>query len=792
LANVFRGQLTSGVVSDEELFNFVKNFGPVQGPEQQEKWVLFDEPEATQNWITYSKYNMNRTKELRNHWEKVFNRIIREDAEKSTKINLYLFLLNPLKMLHLKDWNWIQQVPDLEGKYSFILQAILEELLSQTPIPTGRITEYLCQMEKWLAKYIPTNRLSTSYRYSMIFILAKRLHIVKIRVEKPLNDAVAKIIKNYIININHEYLTNSIAAEIKRLSTQIVWSPSDLKDMSASLFNYVQVEENKFRPVLFELFLRFVRSGEIEEFSEKRILDTYWKICVHNSGFYGLTYTSYELFEYLKWIKQRNFFKFRHIVTETCDYLTGDKLKQFMQSTAYPDFLSRFLRSLVILQIEINAEKVLGLIRPLITNFYDSQPTKYIFREVKRLKCRDLRPSLHLVKDDPGRQIRLCLAEKINLSLDLVLKDFTELLEAGKITIPTHLCNAMTFYLKSKKKSEVSEALVEDYRRRIYSWLRQNEDKDESLSVLKIIENDILFSNDLKGFERIIEHSIEVGYIPFRYLEWWLKEEQAKISTKQRYAFLDAFWNYILENSDENESEKYNSYNRFLWLVEFYGISQDLKWWDRAVQKLLKFYDRSVIRSHFKPKWIKRKGKTILERKMLYDQRCCMDQIMISILHSYSLLDESLRDDFLQRIGEGLKPYENQLWAIRWIAQVNLDTKIDGTRLFLDYISSLEERSQGIQSDDILNQTRWWFEWIKTSKQEISIEFNKIWHYLDQIHPPPVSIFLIPAFFKVCPETLHHFEIGLLVKNMLEKIKYDFKSKSLLISDYFEWLKIYD
>jgi hypothetical protein len=752
-----------------------------------------DEPDATYRWITYSKYNMGRTKRFRKHWEGALNRMAREEVEKATKAYLSLFLLNPHKMSHLEDWSWIQGVPDLDEIYSFTLQAMLDELLSQTPINVELLTEYLSQLEKWLLKYIPTDRLSISYRYSVIFALAKRLRILKIRTEKHLNDALGQIVKNYLININHEYLTNDLAAEIKRLSTQIEWPLSDLKEMSTSLFNYVQVEENKFRPVLFELFLHFVRSGEIEEFSEKRICDIYWGICIQNSGFYGLTYTSLELFRYFIWINQKNRSLFRQIVTEMFNSLTEGNLNQFMQSTAYPDFLSRFLKSLGIIQLEINAEQLLALLRPLVTNFYDPQPTRFVFSEVKGLKCTDLQPVLHQIKGDTDRQIRLCLAKEINLSLDLALKDFTELLEEGKITIPTYLCDKVTYYLKSKKKSEVSEALLDDCRRRIYAWLRQNDDRDESASVLELLGTDILFSNDLKGFERIVEHALQVGRVPFWYLKWWLKEEVTRVSSEQRYAVLDAFWSRALRISDEEINGEFRTYNQyFLFLLEKYGIGHDPTWWGHAVQKLLEFYNQSVTRSRLKPRWIRWKGKQVIERKILYKQRVCMDQIMVSILRSSSLLEETLRVDFINIVEKTLKPYENQFWALRWIAHLNPKIEIDGTRLFLDYLSSVEDQLQGIQSDFILNQSNRWLEWVNLSKREISTELTKVLHWLDQTHPPTVSIFLIPAFFKICPENLHHFEIGNLVKNVLEKVKFDFKAKVFLISDYFAWLETYE
>jgi hypothetical protein len=649
-------------------------------------------------------------------------------------------------------------------------------------------------MEKWLVKYAPTDRLSISYRYFVISALTRGLHVRKIRTEKPLNDALAQIIKNYLININHEYLTNDLLAKIKMgLSTQIGWALSDLKDMSTSLFDYVQVEENRFRPVLFELFLHFVRSGEIEGFPEERILDIYWSTCIQNSGFSGLPYTSGEIFEYLKWINQKNRSLFRQIVTEMFNPLTEGKLNQFMECTAYPDFLSRYLKSLGLIQLEINAEQLLGLLRPLVTNFYDPQPTRFVFGEVKRLKCTDLQLVLHQIKDDTDRQIRLCLAKEINLSVDLVLKDFTELLEERKITIPTYLCDTVTYYLKSKKKSEVSEALLEDCRRRIYAWLRENDDRDESASVLKLLGTDILFSNDLKGFERIVEHAIQIGRVPFWYLKWWLKQEAVKVSTEQRYAVLDAFWSRALRISDEEIKGEFRTYNQyFLFLLEKYGLGQDPTWWGHAVQKLLEFYSQSITRSRLKPRWIKRKGRWVYGPKMLYKQRKCLDQIMESILRSSSLLEEPIRSDFIKRVEEGLKPYVNKFWTLRWIARLNPKTEIDGTRLFLDYLSFIEDKPQGIQSDDIFNQSNRWLEWVKVSKREISTELTKVWHWLDQTHPPTVSIFLIHALFKICPENLHHFEIGNLLKNVLEKVKYDdFKAKEYLISGYLGWLETY-
>lgn len=776
LANVFRGQLGQPqIFSDGELSNFVSRFGPVQ----QAGLTLLNEPEAICHWIIYSKYDLKRTKEFRKRWEKVFSRVARE--KNLTKAYLILFLLTPYKM-YKEDWSWIQGITNLEEKNFNIIIAVLEELLIQTPIRVDLTAEYLCQIGNWLTKHPPTDLSRISYRYSAIMAIARGLHSSDIRTKKSLNNALAQIIKDYLININQEYLKNDIIKEISHLITQINFPLHDSKEISPLLFNYLQ--KNKTQPVLFDLLSRF--QSKIEDIPEEQMIGLYWEVCIKNKGFYGLSHTSRDLSEYLKRIRQRNPPQFRQIIEKMLDSLIEGKLDQFMESFAYPDFLSRFLENVNLLQLKITEERLLSLLRPLLTNFYDHYETKFVFNEVKNLIHRDPYFMFPEVRDSIDRQIRLCLAKEYNLPLELVIKDFTELLEDGQIVIPTYLCNTLLDYFKTKEESEISQTL-EDCKKRIFTWLEENKEKKESASVLNLLGTNILFPRDFNGFEEVLERAIQIGRAPFQYIEKWIKEKAMKVPTEQRYDILDLYWGHLLKNSDRKRT-----YDSFLFLLEWCGTNQDPIWWDRAIPELLRFYDQSVIRG-LKPKRIVWRGKKVDEQKILYKQLDCLDKVIDAILLSSSLLEENLRNDFIKMVEKDLEPYKNQFWALQWITRLNPETEIDGTKIFLDYLSSFEELSLEIQSTIILDQTHRWFEWVKNSKREISVELTKIWHWLDHVHPPTPSIFLITALFKVCPKNLHHFKCGNLIRNALKKVvEVGFDSKSITISHYLEWLKTFD
>ena len=866
LANVFRGQLQ--VASSQELFLFVRSFGPVQ----QNKWMLLDEPDAAYRWITYSsKYRTDQTKDLRKYWSQILKQTIQR-KHGDPKVHLVLSLLNPHETTHFEDQEWISALSELEEKYFFILNGVLNELLNQQPLPMELLSKYLAQMNDWLNKYQPSGRWSLSYRYLVIASLT-RIRTRKLCLQKQLNHALAQIVKGYLVNISDEYVTNDVLGiwGLKTLIKKIEWMKQDSTEISESLVKYIQNEEKKYQPILFELLLIFIRFGNLRIPSADELFSLYYRICIQNSGFYGLTYTSQDFWEHLKALNSIDPTEYRQLLENIVESLSSGRLDDFMKSTAYPDFLDGLMKHLVFMRYRIGAGELLNLLRPLVANFNDSQPARYIFWGIKKLSCPDIQSIHDLVGDDINRQIRLCLAEKINLPLELTLKDFVELLERerllfsieldfprgldngtsileglrrefknngislsqgatlieendsisliadknnkqtytirkeeGKlniykdgITIPSALSVLLTDYLKTKRTEELSTPLLEEYKKRIYTWLWRRIDTNEAVLFFPSICADVLFyPEEAKGLEALaaltIQNDIPDEYFPFSYFSWWLKEEVDLTHSEQKYVLLDAFWDYSLRHSHLGKDDKFVIYERYLlYLLDNYPINRDEIWWGQAVKRLITYYNELIVRSRTsKPRQIKWKRKMVDKVTMLYKQRICLDQMMETILGSYSLVESRLEGIFKRIVEEAFADYEDQTWVIKWRFRLGLEVRDDVTKLFLDDLNSIE--GQPVSIFDIRNQANWWLEWIRSSKQHPATELTKVWQWLDKTRPPRVSIFLLPILFKFFPNHLANFESGLLVKNVIEKVGVEFRDKSILIKSYMEFLRILD
>jgi len=862
LASVFRGHLH--VASDSELSFFVDYFGPVKN----NKWVLIDEPDAAYRWVTYSKYRIDRTKDFRNYWSRILNQMI-QYMPKDPKVYLVFFLLNPHRII--KDQEWISEVSKLEEKYFSMLNGVLDELLSQHPLPIELLTSYLLQMEDWLNKYPPIGSWVLSYKYRIITSLI-RIKISKLWLRKKLNNAMAQVIKGYLCNISDEYVSTGVLGifGLNTLVKKIEWNEQDSKEISESLQKYLHDEGKRHRPILFELLLIFIRFGNLRTPSGDELFSLYRSICVQNSDFYGLTYTSQDFWLHLKCLNSKYPAEYRQLLGNIVESLSSGRQDDFMKSAAYPDFLDGFIGDLKFHHYKVIASDLLNLLRPLVANFNDPQPAKFIFWNTKKLFCPDIESFYNRVEDDINRQIRLCLAEKIDLSLELTLKDFTELLEKEKllfslgldfqsdlgnnilvdlekefknngislsrnatilikkkdsewlivdknnkqsytfrkeesnlniyksvITIPSALSVLLIDYLKTKKKEEFLDLPLKGYQKRIYTWLHNNLDRNEAILFFPLICVDVMFSSEeAKGFEKLailnIQNNIPDEYFPFNYFNWWLKEEVNLTHSEQKYVLLDVFWDYLLINSNLEIDYKFVIYERyFLYLLGKYEICQDEIWWGKAVSKLITYYNELIVRNlQLKPRKIKWKRKMGDEIVMLYKQCTCLNQMMEATLKSYSLIKSRLKGDFKKIVEESLTPYKDKLWATKWQLKLEPETKIDGTKLFFDYLNFIED--QPINVFDVRNQANWWFEWMKSSKQHLVNELNKVWQWLDKIRPPNVSIFLLPVLFEFFIKNRIKFRSGLLAKNVIEKVNANFKEKSMLIQSYTEYLKIFD
>ncbi|MCJ7423147.1 metallophosphoesterase [Candidatus Bathyarchaeota archaeon] len=794
LANIFRGMLRMAQGQNQDLELFVSHFGPVQ----QGRWALLDYPEASYRWITYSQYKVGLTENFLQTWSQALHHMITRDTAELAKVRLLCCLLNPRDPILSKDMDWMEGLPALGEEYFPLLHKFLDESLRLQPLQVDLLSSYLCQLKDWLYRYPKATKSALSYRYLVISSLVDA-DIGNLRIQKRLNEVVKEIVKSYLVNISYEHKTYRVLGA--NLFRNINWSRSDAKELSETILPYVQDERNWFRPVLFERLLDFIRVGELEQPSGKELFDLLVEISLQIPKASSLTFVWQKFFEHLRSLNIVRPLECQQTLTHIRDRLFSESLEDFMKTAGYPDFIEGFLKHVNKIQLEYKADQLARVLRPLVELHTENPATKYAFEAAIDLTWLSLGLFVGQAENDMDRQLRLCLAEQANLPLELVLKDFTELLVKEKISIPTTLCFLLTKYLEKRRKSEVSVSFLENCKERIYPWLRNKMRAEEDVQrkavpVFLLACSDILFSPEcMKGLEGLAQKAVERGhisrFIPFKYLDWWLKEEVTRVTQEQRVALLDAFWKYTLELSNLTDMNKrfvaYDEY--FLFLLSRYEIEQDVHWWGRAVQQLVKFYAGLLEPASRRSQWVTLGRKKVKRETMAFQQRNCLEKIMDTILGRLRSLESELRRSFVTAAKEALRPYEAQGWAKRWLDILEPDVKTDHTQLFLEYLNSAESRLPISAVYDIRNHATQWSKAIKRSGLDPIIEVGKIWKWLDRARPPNTSAYLIAPLFESFPQELEHFECGHLVRKILESGDFDFGSKSVVIRYYIEWLE---
>lgn len=801
LANIFRGMLRlrlaqgqNQYLEPEELKFFVSHFGPVQ----QGKWALLDHPEASFRWIAYSKYKVERTENFQQTWSQALHHTITRDTAELAKVRLLCCLLDPRDPTLSKNMDWMEGLSTLGEEYFPLLHKFLDESLRLQPLQIDLLISYLGQLRNWLHRYPKATKSALSYRYMVISSLVD-VDIGNLRIQKLLNEAVKEIVKNYLVNVSYEHKTYRVLGA--NLFRNINWSRSDAKELSETILQYVQDEKNWFRPVLFERLLDFMRVGELEQPSGKELFDLLIKISLQMPQASSLTYAWEDYFEYLGSLNSVRPHEYQHTLTHIRDRLFFKSLEDFMKTAGYPDFIEGFLKHVGKIQREFKADQLARLLRPLVELHNENPATKHALRAARDLTWLSLGSFIDQAENDADKQLRLCLAEPANLPLELVLKDFTELLVQEKISIPAALSLLLTGYLEQKRESEVSVGFLENCKERIYAWLRDKMTSEEDIQikavpVFLLVCSDILFSPKyIKGLEGLAQKAVERGHIsrfvPLKYLDWWLKEEATRVTREQRVALLDTFWKYTLELSNlVNMNGRFVAYDKyFLFLLNRYEIARDVHWWGRAVQRLVEFYASLLEPAPRRSQWVTRGRKKVKKETMAFQQRNCLEEIMNTILGSLNTLESELHGSFVAAVKEVLKPYEAQGWAERWLNMLEPDARTDYTQLFLEYLNSAESRLPISAVYDIRNHVAQWSKAIKMSGLDPIVEVGKIWKWLDRARPPNISVYLIGPLFQSFPQELEHFECGHLVRKTLESVDFNLGSKSMMIRYYIEWLE---
>jgi DNA replication protein DnaC len=784
LANIFRGMLRSSQVEDQELGGFVKYFGPLQ----QGRWALLNHPEASYRWITYSKYRPGQTEGLRRAWSHVLHSTTPGQPVERAKLGLLCSLLNPRDWTYSKDVAWTKSVSDLEEEYFPLISGVLNELLGLQPGGVDFLTDYLETLEEWLNKYPRSSHSGFSHRYSVMRSLVGAN--LRLPGQDELNCAVRPIVKNYLRHIAIEFKSYYVLGA--GLIRDIRWSDVDSKELSEHFLQYTSVEGHWYRPVVFELLLNVVEPESLERPTAIDLFRLYVNISLQLPEFSGLSFTSQRFFEWLERLRDVNTQEYEGLLKYIRDSFLVEHLEGFATTKAYPDFVHMFLEHLG--RRELAARQLMSLLRPLVKYHGDSSATKYAFRTAQSLVGPGFCALVAEAKEQADRQIRLCFAERVGLPLEVLLRDFTELLE-GKVSVPDIVCSSLSNYLRRKKKGEISAGVVEECQKQICMWLRQNTNK-KAIPVFLLMGSGILFSpQHMKGcedlacltFQEVSEW--EVAPLLKRYCDWWLRSEAMEVSEEQRRAVLAAFWGFILKHSGRRKAESYVVYDLyFSILLEKYGIKTDEVWWGRAVHLLVEFYAGSLV-TKGRGKTAKRKSIEY-QRSMAYEQRKCLGLIMDTLLKSYHLLESELHGEFKEAVEKALMPYQNQQWAANWLSKLRSASIGDLTELFLSSLKSIGSQLSLFCGFELEEQFEWWHEGLKVSGHEsLHKGLTRVWQWLDQDEHLNITVYLVGPLLKAFGESVRRFDWGKLVNRVLRSRAADFYHKVTLLCDYADWFE---
>lgn len=810
LANIFRG-----IIYNENI-EYLKFFSDNYGPAPHGEWTLINAPKASFRWISFLKLDPDKTKEVRISWINGLEKRIKRDPN-IVELYIFLFLLKKQSDI-FRDPNrlfWVKEIINLEPGYFPILRDMANELLEEKPINSLLAPVFLEKIEEWIEEKSSQNGTPT-YRFQIVNSIVSS-KIDRIKNEVHLNNALKLIISNYIKNLNNETISNRTIAGIKEFFAELNWEKGELSEKASNLFDYLQKNSNynnKFMPVLFELFLRIAtKEAKSILFDTLEISKIYWKISIKNTGFYGLGHTSYEFFYYLlKVVKERNPTEFEKILNEFFNALTKSSSQlfpdseSFKKSFAYPDFLKGLMLNIRTIKDEIEAEEGLALLSPLFEYFDDPRPTGQIFESFSRIKCNNLKTAITSEDNDIYRQIRLCLPEELNLNVNYVIDDFADLLIEDKIKAFTFTCNKVSRFLRKVGFTDENEE-VNKCRSSIFEYLEKNIREQKSakenskknllknlrlksggaLSVLetKGIMPKALNEDQLRIFTEAIKGSIIVRRIPKNSILWLknvVSSGNAKFTFLQQ--ILDIYWEHILYYSFAFKEKDFRpSYEDFLFLLRNFEIETYKDWWKVAISKLLTFYDKEINRStDSKGQIVYYKGHNISESTILYNKKVCLDKIMETFLNE---LKKSSNREIANVFSNILN--KNSVYQAKWIKIISPSSQSDASTSFVEFLDRLKTEKLTPKPEYVMQQVKDFSDSIKTTKDRSS-SFQTVYKWLKDNANENFASSLLSALLKYfLNEFLQSDENGNLILNIC-KNNNSIERNSLLISQFINML----
>jgi hypothetical protein len=429
LANIFRGHL--GVADDTELTFFVNNYGPVQG----NNWSLRDAPIAAYRWIAYSRFNPVRTERCRLSWEQVLENTIRKHEEVGLAVSLAF--LSPYKFWERMGSRYLTHLKNLGEDYFLLIHGVLEQMVSINPPPLEFLGDYLLYLVEWfkahpnISSFYPASLYLVIASLSTTYLPQRGSHLLK-----SISSNSSWILKAYLLNLDKEYANNEVlGSDVRMLVKKTSWDRQEATELINSLFHSLQDRELKFRPGLMQILLQLAPISDTIPITE--LFDLFLDICEQNENYSGLTYTGESFGEYLGLYQSKYPKEHREFLRKILTDLTEGKLHTLVISSAYGDFVDDFITQLKYTYDAILPSELFALLKPLIVNFSSSRQTAYVFTNAVTLKLSSM-DFQELIHDNYDRLIRLCFAQRFQISFDQTLDEFIAFLEAGDFTfLPT-------------------------------------------------------------------------------------------------------------------------------------------------------------------------------------------------------------------------------------------------------------------------------------------------------------------------------------------------------------------
>jgi hypothetical protein len=791
LSNIFRGHLR--VSDDNELRQFVEHFGPVRGND----WILADEPLATTRWLKFSKYSLGRTNEFRRRWQQVLT----ETSERSVdeKIDLTLALLSPEKLREPKFKSRILSISleDLRQEYGGILLAVLDGFLSSLPLPLDSLAEYLFRLNRWLDRHSQPPKGGLSGRYRVILSLTNNTAKMysTLRRDEKINQALASVVKCYLKNLATESSTYEVLGVrgLLPLVRRIQWQPQDAAELTEALLAYLTNRGNVFRPVIFEHLLQFARIAHYTD--TKTIWRLFLDICQNDTRSLGLTYTAAAFWRYV--IQTRQDGADDDLALKILSDLTAGKLADLETSPIYPDFIGGLLDRLIHTNAKGSPKELLAMLTPLVTYWGNSVETPYVFYSLGKLNGSFLQladASANVV----DRQIRLCFARRLKVSVEEAVAEFVDLLINDLITISTSLVPLLKDYLDDQNLNDIAPGFLSEHKSKFYNWLGRNQERSEAAVYFTLAVSPVFFDAvELKGLWKVavrninlIPHRLHRKYFPVKFFEWWLSPTGNANDQEATRAILDAFWQYSLENSHLEFGKKFTIYTEFfLFLIPRYGLYRDERWWGRALVALVEYLATIVEKPAHQPQRRFRIKKDSDTEVALYKKRLCLEKILDSVLDQFEHHRDSLGGEFEAAVRGALWKYGTQAWAARWLLRLNPDETVDGTAALLNYVTSL--RIEEAIVFDLRNQVDWWYAWLAKSNRDPLAEVNRLAAWFNQASVKGIAVFFLSSLLEVLRKQRVKQVWGPLILRVLEGSTAEFSDKSVLVKNYIGFMKAY-